>query len=394
MLDEIGPALTIGRQLSLNNAEPGSFRVEVFALAGFGTVGNDAFHVPLGGIKEEADEGLFVVRITASVGFDQDAEPLGSMEGRGDKCAKKDEAEQKVHVLEGRRKARVYSGHDKGGVLQLFSCFLICMRLYDAHNHLQDERFAGAQEALLSAAMRQGVVCMVVNGSCEEDWPAVLDLAKKHPQVLPSFGYHPWYVRERTEKWKDELLRYLETCPSAIGEIGLDRWIKDYDLPLQEEMFVWQLRLAAERNLPVSIHCLQAWGRMFELLRSEPRPQCGFLLHSYGGPVEMVRSFADLGAYFSFPGYFAHPRKERQRQTFRAVPPERLLIETDAPDQLLPEDLNQNPLAEQGTNKPLNHPANLPSIYQFVAQLLGEPVEALAARVEENFKQLFGTVVQ
>jgi TatD DNase family protein len=266
------------------------------------------------------------------------------------------------------------------------------MRLYDAHNHLQDERFHGAQDELLKAAVKLGVGCMAVNGSCEEDWPAVLDLAKKHPEVLPSFGYHPWYVRERTERWQERLLQHLEAWPSAIGEIGLDRWIKDFDLPLQEEMFVWQLRLAAERNLPVSIHCLQAWGRIYEILRAEPRPTCGFLLHSYGGPAEMVRSFAELGAYFSFPGYFAHLRKERQRETFRQVPPERLLIETDAPDQLLPEDLNHYPMAEQGTGKALNHPANLASVYNFLAGMFNEPVETLAARVEENFIRLFGTV--
>jgi TatD DNase family protein len=157
-------------------------------------------------------------------------------------------------------------------------------------------------------------------------------------------------------------------------------------------MFVWQLRVAAERELPVSIHCLEAWGRMFELLRAEPRPKCGFLLHSYGGPVEMIAPLAKLGAYFSFPGYFAHARKERQRERFRHVPPDRLLIETDAPDQPLPDEINAFPLTEQGTGKPLNHPANLLAIYKFVAGMLNEPVEALASRVEQNFQRLFRPV--
>src|SRR4051794_6987691 len=108
------------------------------------------------------------------------------------------------------------------------------MRLYDAHNHLQDERFNGAQESILSEAIQAGTVRMVVNGSCEEDWPQVLKLAKTHPEVLPSFGYHPWYVRERTKAWQKNLIQYLDAVPSAIGEIGLDRWIKDFDSPLQE----------------------------------------------------------------------------------------------------------------------------------------------------------------
>src|SRR4051794_4885751 len=103
------------------------------------------------------------------------------------------------------------------------------MQLYDAHNHLQDERFHGAQPGLLSEAVQAGTVRMVVNGSCEADWPQVLELARKHPEVLPSFGYHPWYVRERTSDWQNNLVRHLEAIPSAVGEIGLDRWIKDYD---------------------------------------------------------------------------------------------------------------------------------------------------------------------
>jgi len=264
------------------------------------------------------------------------------------------------------------------------------VRLYDAHNHLQDPRLGSDVSVLVTTAAQEGVVRMVVNGSCEEDWPDVLALARKHPEVIPSFGYHPWYVNERTPGWHDVLTRALDEVPSAIGEIGLDRWIKDYDLPEQEEVFVWQLRLAAERELPASIHCLQAWGRMMEVLQTNPRPGCGFLLHSYGGPPEMIAPLAKLGAYFSLPGYFAHERKERQRATFRHVPPDRLLIETDAPDQVLPDERNRHPLADSATGKPINHPANLRAVYDFAAELFREPVELLAVRVEQNFQRLFG----
>ena len=263
------------------------------------------------------------------------------------------------------------------------------VRLYDAHNHLQDERLKPHIQGIIEAIEQQGVVKMVVNGSCESDWPDVLALAQKYPQVLPSFGYHPWYVNERTERWRENLVEYLDKVPSAIGEIGLDRWIENHDLPAQEETFVWQLRLAAERNLPVSIHCLQAWGRLYEILRFEPRPACGFLLHSYGGPWEMVHPFVKLGAYFSIPGYFAHERKTRHQETFRRIPLERLLIETDAPDQALPEGLNRFPLPDH-SGKPVNHPANVRAIYDFVADLLCASTEDLATHIERNFQRLFG----
>jgi len=312
------------------------------------------------------------------------------------------------------------------------------LRLYDAHNHLQDERFSGRQSELLAACAQTGVVAMVVNGSREADWPQVLALAQQFPLprpvatlspsdgeregvrgssrihsapegtrpsgIIPSFGYHPWHIHQRTADWLKNLEHFLDEVPSAVGEIGLDRWKPELSYADQEAVFTAQLRLAAERNLPVSIHCLQAWGHLLEIMQTEPRPARGFLLHSYGGPQEMVTPFTDLGAYFSLPGYFAHERKARQRETFRRVPGERLLIETDAPDQLLPDgqysafrlqnsNLNRVPLhalADAATGRALNHPANLAAVYAFAAELRGVTDAALAAQVEANFQRLFG----
>lgn len=262
--------------------------------------------------------------------------------------------------------------------------------LYDAHNHLQDERLAQVRADALLELGRQNVRRVIVNGSCEEDWPAVLDLAKADALVLPSFGYHPWYIKQRSANWEQNLVFFLDQVPCGVGEIGLDKWIQDYDLPDQERVFVSQLRLAAKRNLPASIHCLQAWGSLLALLKNEPRPECGFLLHSFGGPPEMIPALTELGAYFSLPGYYAHERKARQRAAFRHVPLDRLLIETDAPDQSLPTERVRCPLSDVQTGKPLNHPANLPAVYEFAAELLEKPFDELAAQVEQNFLRLFG----
>jgi TatD DNase family protein len=128
---------------------------------------------------------------------------------------------------------------------------------------------------------------------------------------------------------------------------------------------------------------------MHDLLRTEPRPARGFLLHSYGGSQELVALLASLGGYFSLPGYYAHERKARQRETFRHIPVDRLLIETDAPDQSLPETLNERPFHDSVSGRALNHPANLPAVYRFAAGLLQLSPEVLAAKVEENFLRLF-----
>jgi TatD DNase family protein len=106
--------------------------------------------------------------------------------------------------------------------------------------------------------------------------------------------------------------------------------------------------------------------------------------------MEMVKPLADLGAYFSLPGYFAHERKSRQREVFRQIPGDRLLLETDAPDQSLPDEHLCFPLPADPSGRPLNHPANRVGVYSFASRLLGEPLEALTSRVEANFQRLFG----
>jgi TatD DNase family protein len=278
------------------------------------------------------------------------------------------------------------------------------VNFYDAHNHLQDHRFGGRQNELLDACARAGIAGMVVNGACEQDWPQVLALARpgrreadapanhaSRTAIIPSFGYHPWYLAERTPDWLEQLKNFLDEIPGAVGEIGLDRWKPDLPYAGQEAAFLAQLGIAAERNRPASIHCLRAWGRLYDLLRGNPRPARGFLLHSYGGPAEMIPAFARLGAYFSFPGYFLHERKLRQRAVFKQVPPDRLLLETDAPDQRLPEPRILHPLATPAGG-PLNHPANLPAVYAGLADWLGEPLPSLAARVEDNFQRIFGAI--
>jgi TatD DNase family protein len=231
----------------------------------------------------------------------------------------------------------------------------------------------------------------VVAGSGVEDWPQVAALARQHSWVLPSFGVHPWYVKEQPDDWRATLEHHLNEFPNAgVGEIGLDRWIEHADVPLQTRFFAEQLTLAASMNRAASIHCLRAFGLLEEQLRASARPERGFLLHSYGGPSEMVPKFVRLGAFFSVSPYFLHERKARQWETFKHVPIERLLVETDAPDMWPPAHLNSRKLTSTEGSE-LNHPANIELMYEHLANLRGMTVSALADQVQDNFTRLFGT---
>ena len=264
------------------------------------------------------------------------------------------------------------------------------IRYFDAHNHFQDIRLDRSRESIVTQLARHTVSAVVVNGTHEGDWPAVAELARRYTWVVPSFGVHPWYLDRMTSNWKATLEGYLAEFPFAVGEIGIDRWMKNPDVELQERIFLEQLELARARQVPVSIHCLKAWARLYELLCSVPLPSRGFLLHSYSGPVELVQPLVRLGAYFSCPGYFLAERKRNQLDTFKHVPPSRLLIETDAPDQLLPEPVDQYRLLDTNGRR-LNHPANIVTIYESVATALGVELPLFASQIECNFHTLFGS---
>jgi len=264
------------------------------------------------------------------------------------------------------------------------------MEICDAHNHLHDSRLIPHRAGIMTELSRLGVTRAVVNGTREGDWEAVAALAATESFVVPSFGLHPWHVAERTPGWVEALRGQLAAHPGAgIGEIGLDRWVKGHDLELQTEVFLAQMAIAAAENRPATIHCLKAWGALRDLMERQPVPARGFLLHAYGGPMEMVKGFVKRGAYFSFNAYFLHERKSELREVFRELPLDRLLVETDAPDMLPPDDLNRHPLSDEA-GTPINHPGNIALAYESLARIRGTEVEKLAERVAENFTRFFG----
>ncbi|QEG25205.1 TatD family hydrolase [Mariniblastus fucicola] len=246
--------------------------------------------------------------------------------------------------------------------------------MIDSHNHLQDARFDGHRREIVSVMRDVGVSSCVVNGTEESDWSAVAKLAETWPEfVRPSFGVHPWKVQGRAESWLESLRGFLDRFPDAgVGEIGLDRWIEGHDIEDQLIVFRNQLDLAVELDRPCTIHCLRAWGPLLKELTSHdvlPR----FLMHSFGGSEETAKKFVELGAWFSFSGYFLHEKKEKVVEVFRSIPQDRILVETDAPDMLPPEKFR--PFGDDTAN----HPANLARISERLAELLDIEPEQLVA---------------
>jgi TatD DNase family protein len=255
----------------------------------------------------------------------------------------------------------------------------------DSHNHLHDPRL-GAAAPLIAAMRAAGVSRCIVNATREADWADVEKLATREPDfVLPAFGIHPWHAHTATSGWQERLRNLLEKHPRAsIGECGLDQWISHPVIEVQRPVFLAQLRLARELDRPLTIHCLKAWGALFEAFAEAPPPS-RFLMHSFGGSIETARRLIPSGAYFSFSGYFLSDRKSAVPGVFRQLPPDRILLETDAPDMLPPADFISHPLPDKQ-----NHPANLAAIGRALAAALAIEPERLADLTTQNSARCFG----
>ena len=230
---------------------------------------------------------------------------------------------------------------------------------YDAHNH--------AHELVDTGTLAR----CVVNGTSPDDWGAVAAFAAGNEQrVTASFGLHPWFIGDAPDDWASDLRRRVADDPAAgVGECGLDKTRRSPSIEVQAAVFEEQIRIAREFDRVLSVHCVRAWGRLLEVIKSEALPGRGVLLHSFCAPLEMVRDFVALeGLYFSlcFAG-----KVSPDQELARALPPGRILIESDA----------------SGENGRV--PAYVVGGHAALAEIVGEPVEVVATQVRQNFDRLF-----
>lgn len=253
------------------------------------------------------------------------------------------------------------------------------MKLFDAHNHIQDERLFPDLGKVMERAVVAGVVKMGVKGCCEDDWPRVIQIMETHAGIVPSFGLHPWFINDRSAEWLQTLENLLREYPqAAVGEIGIDHAIEERNDVDQEKVFFEQLELARKLNRPVSIHCRRAWGRLIELLDEFGELPQGMLIHCFGGSAEIATELVKRGGYISFSGSITRPNVRKVGPAIRSVPDDRILIETDAPDIL--------PTTADG---PLNEPANVRLVLEKAAEFRGVTEEILARMTFANAERFF-----
>jgi TatD DNase family protein len=253
--------------------------------------------------------------------------------------------------------------------------------LVDSHCHLAFQAFDPDREAVIARAREAGLVGCVAVAVDAASAEAARALARRHPGwLVATAGLHP---TEEAVADPDELQAVEALLASgdfaAVGETGLDAHHDCAPLEVQEHSLTRHLELSLELDLPVVLHCREAFAPMARaLLPFRGRPLRG-VLHCFTGCEDDLAPLLEAGLHIGVGGIATYKRNDALRAAVRAVPRERLLLETDAPW-----------LAPQAVRGKRNEPAYVAHTAAFLADDLGLPLEELAATTTANARALFG----
>lgn len=251
----------------------------------------------------------------------------------------------------------------------------------DTHCHLDLQQFDIDREAVIERAWAAGLNRIMNPGVDLETSRRAVALADAHPQIFAAVGFHP---HDAAKMGADDLqtLRELAQRPKvkAIGEIGLDYYRDLSPRDLQAKAFRQQLELAAELDLPVIIHCRDAFEDVMAILREwrTSNNRARGVLHSFSGDRAQAEQVFEIGFRVGLTGPITFPKAEEMRAVAQNAPIDRILIETDAP--------YLTPTPNRGKR---NEPAYVRRVAEKIAEVRGLTVEAVAAQTTANADSLF-----
>lgn len=252
----------------------------------------------------------------------------------------------------------------------------------DSHCHINFPELAVRLPEIL-ARMQENRVSHALCVSVDlPDFPQVLALAEKYPHIYASVGVHPDY-EDTPEPSLDELIR-LSQHPKvvAIGETGLDYYRLQGDLEWQRERFRTHIRASRATGKPLIIHTRSASEDTIRILREEGAGTdvggAAGVMHCFTESLQVAQAAMEMGFYISFSGIVTFKSAKELQAVARAVPLERMLIETDSP--------YLAPVPHRGK---MNEPGLVCHVAEFLAGLKEVPLERLARQTSDNFFTLF-----
>jgi TatD DNase family protein len=256
--------------------------------------------------------------------------------------------------------------------------------LVDSHCHLDASELDRDREAVIRRAREAGVERQIVPAIDAAGWPKLRDICAADPGLYPAYGLHPMFLSSHREEHLTELHDWIaREQPVAIGECGLDFFVEGLDAEIQQHFFDGQLVLARDFDLPVIVHARRAVDAVIAAIKrvggsGSPRRLRG-VVHSFSGSIEQARQLWDLGFLIGLGGPVTYDRAKRLHRLVVQMPLDRLLLETDSPDQPDSEIRGQR-----------NEPGRLPFICETIARLRDEEPAAIAAATTRNAERLFG----
>ena len=250
--------------------------------------------------------------------------------------------------------------------------------LWDTHAHLDDPAFAKDRKELL--AQLEQDLDGIINAGCDAPSSAMaVELAEQYDFIYAAVGYHPENLKGIAADYLDQLAAWaVHPKVVAIGEIGLDYyWKENEPKEVQKRIFLEQIDLAKQFDLPIIIHDREAHGDMLELFQKEVKGVQA-VFHCFSGSLEMAKELAKRGYYFCFGGTSTYKNAQKVREVMQYVPKELMLFETDCP--------YLTPVPFRGKR---NNPGYVEYTARNAALVLDMDFEELAALTTANAKRLF-----
>lgn len=258
------------------------------------------------------------------------------------------------------------------------------MQLVDTHAHLHFEAFKDSIDQVLDQAKLAGVSKVITVGCSLADSQQAVDLANDQPMVWAAVGAHPhdgqdFFGHQNSPQILTELLKKPKVV--AIGEIGLDYFHSHTEPKVQKKALQKQIELGLECGLPFIFHIREAFDDFWPIFDQYKGANIRGVVHSFSAHLPQLEQILERDLYVGLNGIMTFTKDEKQLQAAKAVPIEKLLLETDAPF------LTPKPF--RGTMCESKHVA---LTAEFIANLRMTPLEALASATTSNADKLFSLV--
>ncbi|NOY12412.1 MAG: TatD family hydrolase, partial [Deltaproteobacteria bacterium] len=247
-------------------------------------------------------------------------------------------------------------------------------QLVDSHAHLDDRKYADDRDATIQRARENNISHILTVGCDLESSAASVALALKYNHIYAAVGVHPHDAAEISTsslKKLQELLARPKVV--ALGEIGLDFFRDRSPRDVQRSAFRRQIQLARDVGKPIIVHDRDAHDEVLQILREEHAAEVGGVLHCFSGDLAMAHKCLELGFYLSFPGTITYPKNEAARTVVKAIPVDRMLVETDCPY-----------LSPQKFRGKRNEPAYVRYTAEKIAAIKGLSIEDVARVTSRN----------